>query len=464
LISIAPLFHERVLQEHRVKFAFPVDLTDRYGQFCPLLQNFRQNNETLTYLECLHSLFCGVLGYISPFDASELWELELNDRIYLGYFSAEKNQAKIEIIRETIPLKIEFDHSIDWLIIIGLEEISLYYKDYGNLFSQSFRFADLIEREKLELFYSIFCRRNLLGSPSLPNQARAYQLLEMTRSVEEKLSRDFYVYISALQQKLQRDISYRLQQLSIQEAGLDQKITRLILYRLILIQGLTDRGLLPRNLLQDAYNFVNPYVHQPVWVNFRAIFRWLEFGNQSQAIAPIDIEFFKTNDILDRVIHIGDELCRQMKEIIQFNLKNDIYPVLLGFLLVNLFSAQKVNFRKWRIHKLIQQALPTWNYLAKKIDLSNLVKVKCFDPECGIGLRLMMAFSFIQNLINQMEIDKEQEEMPLHKEVVSLISGIDRDEFKMEITKVVFYLNFGVKIELKDCHKIPENTNLITLE
>ncbi len=464
MISIAPLFHERVLKEHRVKFAFPPDLTDRYEQFCPLLQNARQNKEPLAYLECVHSLFCGVLGYISPFEASELWELDLGDRVYLGYFSVDNSQAKIEIIRGIMPLKIEFEQSIDWLIIMGLEDISIYYKDYGNLFGQSFKFTDLIERENLEFFYSVFCRRNLLGSPNIPNQARAYQLLEMTRSVEEKLGKEFYVYISTLQQKLQRDISYRLQQLSIQEEGLAQKITRLIIYRLILIQGLTDRGLLPRNLLQDAYNFVNPYVHQPVWVNFRAIFRWLEFGNQSQAIAPVDIEFFQTNDIIDRVIHIGDELCRQMKEIAQFNLKNDIYPVLLSFLLVNLFSDKKVNLRKWRSHKLIQQALPIWNNLTKKINFSNLKQVECFDPECGIGLRLMIAFLFFQNLFNQIQIDQKEQDITIEKRINNPISGIDRDEMKIEVTKLAFYLNFGVRIELSDRHKISENIIQITLQ
>lgn len=462
MIAIAPLFHARVLQEHRTKFAFPLDLIDRYRQFFHLLHNARQNKEPLAYLECIHGLFCGVLGYISPFEASELWEIDLNDRVYLGYFSPGNNQAKIEIIEGIMPLKIEFNQSIDWLIVMDLEFISLYYKDYGNLFSQGFSFTDLDEGENLELFYSIFCRRNLLGSPSLPNQARVYQLLERTRSVEEKLSREFYAYISSLEQKLQKDINYRLRQLSIQEEGLNQKITRLILYRLILIQSLTDRGLLPNNLLQDAYNFINPYVIQPIWVNFRAVFRWLEFGNPSQAIDPVDVEFFQTNETLDRVIHIGDELCRQMKEITQFNLKDDIYPVLLSFLLVNLFSVKKVNLSRWRSHKFIQQALPIWNSLADKISISNLEQVECFDPNCGIGLRLMVAFCFLYTLINQTNNYGTEQAMTT-KRIISRLSGIDRDEEKMEITKLVFYLNFGIKIELINRGKIPENTHLITL-
>ena len=441
MIPIAPLFHHRVLQEHRAKFAFPIDLTDRYHQFLPLLEEFRQTTETLVYLQLIHSLFCGVLGYISPFEGTELWEIDLTDRIYLGYFTPQGSQPKIQIVTGLEPFKINFDQGMDWLIVIDLDRISLYYKDYGNLFSQSFSFNDCRNREELELFYSIFCRRNLLGNIAQPSSTRAEQLLEMTKSIEGKLGRDFYNYVFSLKQKLQRDISYRLHHLSINEEGLDDRLTKLIIYRLVLIQGLTDRGLLPSNLLQDAYNFVNPYVIQPVWVNFRAVFRWLKQGNPQQGIPPLDIEFVKTNDILDRVIHIGDELCRQMKEIAQFNLKDDIYPVFLSFLLINLLAQKKINFKRWRSHKLIQQAISTWNYLAENFTTE---PIGYFDPECGMGLRLLVVFRFLQTFAHLMTFP----ETPTDGRLITLIQGNDPDEQKIPIVKLMFYLSANVKIEL----------------
>ncbi|PLS68781.1 MAG: hypothetical protein CV045_06025 [Cyanobacteria bacterium M5B4] len=465
---IVPLFHQRVLQDHRTKFAFPQDLTDRYQQFLGLLHQARSSNEAVVYIQAVHDLCSIVLGYQSPFAGTETWELDLTDRIYLGYFSADRSHPCIEILAGLMPFKIEFSPGIDWLIMTDFYQISLYYREFGSLFTQYFYFDELTDREQLELFYALFCRRNLLGSPHQPTQARVYQLLEMTVRVEDNLSRDCYRYLTQLQQKLCKDIAYRLQYLGNEQQDVTPQITRLILYRLILLQGMTDRGLLPGNLLQDAYSFHNPYVSQPVWINFRAVFRWLDQGNPHQGITPTGITFFEMNSILDREIHIGDELCRQMKEISQFNLKDDLHPVLLSFLLLSLVSNKKINLRKWRTHKLIQQASHTWNYLNDQLEPLNFHQLKqqqFVDLECGLGLRLFIAFILLKTYYNKRSSDAPAETMPTDRDILKQLWGIDRDQRRIEVTNLHFYLSLGITPHLySDRDNLPTNPRPIYLE
>ncbi|MCS6960465.1 MAG: hypothetical protein RMK91_10505 [Pseudanabaenaceae cyanobacterium SKYGB_i_bin29] len=401
MIPLAPLFHPRVLQEHCLKFAYPQDLTDRFGLFWGQLVAAQASDNPLDKWQAIHDLFCGVLGYRSPFAEGDSWELDLTDRIFWGYFSPSIYQPQGEILVSSAPVPLIFPASIDWLIVTDLNSIALYYREYGIVFSQVFQFAQLHDREQLERFYALFCRRNLLGNPSQPRQAKVYQLLELTEATEEELGQNFYRYCTQLYHNLTKDMHHRLAQLGVLTPQLDQQITRLLLHRLLIVQAFTDRGLLPPRLLQDAYNFINPYVHQPVWVNFRAVFRWLDQGNRQQNISPLGIKFFQFNEILDRLIHIGDELCRQMKEVGQFNLQQDVHPVLLIFILQRIYHHKKLTLKRWRSHKLWQQATNTWNRLLNQLQnrsVTEMQQVKFYAPHPSIGVSLAVVFVLLQTL------------------------------------------------------------------
>ncbi|MFN3360930.1 MAG: hypothetical protein ACK421_05825 [Pseudanabaenaceae cyanobacterium] len=454
MIPLAPLFHPRVLQEHRLKFAYPQDLTDRFSLFWGQLLIAQTSENPLDKWQAIHDLFCGVLGYQSPFAQQDTWDLDLSDRIFWGYFSPTTAQPQGEIVVANLPVPWQLGENVDWLIVTDLNSITLYYREYGLVFGQIFWFQSLQEREQLELFYALFCRRNLLGNPSQPRQAKIYQLLELTESTEEELGHNFYRYFSPLYQKLCKDMHYRLAQLGALTPNLEQQITRLLLHRLLILQAFTDRGLLPPHLLQDAYNFVNPYVPQPVWVNFRAVFRWLDQGNPHQNIAPLAVHFCQFNDILDRLIHIGDELCRQMKEIGQFNLQEDIYPLLLVFILQRVYSHKKLTLKRWRTHKLLQQSTPTWNRLLERLSplpVSDILSLKFYAPQGEFGLTLAVVLRLLQTLYG--------DAVPPSTIARQLYSP-DR-----ELTPLFLSIAFGQGIEIN--HSIPgerEDQHLVYLD
>ncbi|MFN5855189.1 MAG: hypothetical protein ACK456_04715, partial [Pseudanabaenaceae cyanobacterium] len=107
-----------------------------------------------------------------------------------------------------------------------------------------------------------------------------------------------------------------------------------LLNRVVFITFGETNGILPRYLMRDAYEFKNPYMDQPVWENYKAVFRWIRQGN-TRHIPPIsdyDYSLFLEDPVLDRELFVGDELCRQIKEINRFDLKEEVSGIVLACL------------------------------------------------------------------------------------------------------------------------------------
>ncbi|AFY69520.1 hypothetical protein Pse7367_1225 [Thalassoporum mexicanum PCC 7367] len=108
-----------------------------------------------------------------------------------------------------------------------------------------------------------------------------------------------------------------------------------LLDRIMFIAAGEDRQMLPTNLLKDAYEFENPYRPQPAWDNYKAIFNWV-YGGISRlnwSIPAYGSSLFQFDPLLDRDLFVGEEFCRQLKELTRFDFGEDISSTAIAYIL-----------------------------------------------------------------------------------------------------------------------------------
>jgi hypothetical protein len=481
------LFHTKPVSRRIGQFGFPENLSDRYQKIQKWVSFVAEGGEPnpQTDAEFLHDIFVDVLGYTSPFYAGvSIWELEFSPEPALGFFTETSAEVVVEIVfyRSGNPLdnssdnwlnyqqdnkpKLKHDSS-SWLIVVTYQAICLYHRDISGLFCQQFNLNSLTSVEQLKYFYFILCRRRLLtGTSQSREPSRTYQLLEESQQLELETAKSFYSQYAKIRAQLIKDFRYRLQLFyaralppvdsqALLQAKLDHDRIDLeaiakaqkLLNRILFIAFCEDNHLLPPGLIDDAYEFHNPYQEQPIWDNYKAIFRWIYQGNTTygKPIACYEISLFEADNILDRVLFVGDELCRQIKEISRFDFQEDISRTVLTHILdeavkdLALLQKDIQNLSKRRSSRYPSKVLihsesvkmTLREYLTKKLEppvsildteinvdassdraeheiatyarnlaywrshQQNLLQLKVLDRRCGSGIFLVTALNFL---------------------------------------------------------------------
>jgi hypothetical protein len=354
------LLHPKPLARRVSSFGFPRDLGDRFQVLHKWLRfaSDGKPSNLIAEAQFLHDIFVDILGYRSPFENSVgAWELELHPKPVLGFFAEDLVNVIVEISINTAEqgaiIKPEPEHeSTEWLVVLDYREICLYHRNVSSLFCQRFAWESLADLEQLKAFYFLLSRRTLLkGIANSEERSRTTQLLEESHQLESEILKNFYSHYSKIRGQLIKDFRYRIQTLAsspsedamIEVQSLDSnQVIEIAIYqaqkllnRILFVAYCEDRRLLPEHLIKDAYEFVNPYVEQPIWENYKAIFRWVRQGNSQHKI-PIEaypLSIFASDRLLDQVLFVGDELCRQIKEITRFDFDQDITRHMLTGLL-----------------------------------------------------------------------------------------------------------------------------------
>ncbi len=360
------LFHDKLLRRRLSSFGFPNHLSDRFRFIEKWLQFTAAGHmhNQLTEAEFLHDLFVEILGYRSPFhNDHQLAELEFHPAPALGFFGENCCDIVAEItISDRYQGKPEPRHpETEWLLVTDFQRLWLYHQNYPSLLAQSFIFEELADDEKMREFYFLLSRRTLLkGLPTSKEVSRTTQLLQECQQLENDVLRGFYQQYTKIRGQLIKDFRYRLRQSlhnspsatgattesAISDSKLDEDTSdqeqlmehealrnaQKLLNRVIFIAFGETNGILPRHLMRDAYEFKNPYIDQPVWENYKAVFRWIRQGN-SRHVPPIndyDYSLFSEDPVLDQELFVGDELCRQIKELNRFDLKEEVSAAVLA--------------------------------------------------------------------------------------------------------------------------------------
>jgi hypothetical protein len=377
------LFHPKPLAKRISSFGFPKDLGDRF-QIVQKWLSFASDGEPSNLLaeaQFLHDIFVDILGYKSPFESNGgAWELELHPHPALGFFTETSANVIAEIrvstAEEGAIIKPEPEHeTTEWLIVLDYREICLYNRNVSSLFCQRFTWNSLADLEQLKAFYFLLSRRTLLrGIANSEERSRTTHLLEESHQLESEILKNFYSHYCKIRSQLIKDFRYRLQLLAHPVENAENNLhvkaedaiaiaiyqAQKLLNRILFVAYCEDRALLPENLIKDAYEFANPYVEQPIWENYKAIFSWVQNGNTKYHI-PINaysFSLFASDRILDQALFVGDELCRQIKEIARFDFCEDITRHILTCLFdesireLSQYRKDLSNLSKRRIPKL----------------------------------------------------------------------------------------------------------------
>ncbi|MBD2179193.1 hypothetical protein H6F42_19915 [Pseudanabaena sp. FACHB-1998] len=513
------LFHPKPLARRVNSFGFPRDLGDRY-QIVQKWLGFAeagQPSNLIAEAQFLHDIFVDILGYKSPFETNGgNWELELHPKPALGFFTETAvnviAEIRVNTAEEGAIVKPPPEHeTTEWLIVLDYREICLYHRDVSGLFCQRFSWESLADLEQLKAFYFVLSRRTLLrGIANSEERSRTSQLLEESHQLEAEVLKNFYSHYYKIRSQLIKDFRYRLlllaQAPNPHQSSLDNqpqiKIedaisiaiyqAQKLLNRILFVACCEDRSLLPANLIKDAYEFVNPYVEQPIWENYKAIFSWVQNGNShyQNPVRAYPFSLFESDSILDNSLFVGDELCRQIKEIARFDFHEDITRHILTCLFdesikeLSQYRKDLGNLSKRRTPKLpcktILQSesviLTLQQHLGLKKDLvegdrhennlqdtlayckeyqQRLLNIKILHPKCGAGVFLATALEFliseherIHYLLTKFSDEFSKNEEIVHKtpsEVLLHILqhnlfGCDVVEESVEMTRLCLYL------------------------
>ena len=456
------LFHPKPLSRRVSSFGFPRDLGDRFQIINKWLcfANDGEPSNLIAEAQFLHDIFVDILGYRSPFETNGgTWELELHPHPALGFFTETSANVIAEIrvntAEEGAIVKPEPEHeTTEWFIVLDYREVCLYHRDVSSLFCQRFSWESLADLDQLKTFYFLLSRRTLLrGIANSEERSRTTQLLEESHQLESEVLKNFYSHYYKIRSQLIKDFRYRLlliaqtpntsnldvhpqinPQINVEDAiAIAIYQAQKLLNRILFVACCEDRHLLPENLIKDAYEFTNPYIEQPIWENYKAIFRWVQNGNPDYQtpISAYPFSLFERDRILDNALFVGDELCRQIKEIARFDFCEDVTRHILTCICdesikeLSQYRKDLGNLSKRRTPKLpckaILQSESVIRTLQQHLSLANLanddldsdrkfsqdtlayckeyqeclLKIKILHPKCGAGVFLATALEFL---------------------------------------------------------------------
>ncbi|AFY73626.1 hypothetical protein Syn7502_01564 [Synechococcus sp. PCC 7502] len=495
------LFHYKTLEKRMLSFGFPKNLSDRLQvikKWVAYIQSGNQPNP-VSDAEFIHDLCVDVLGYRSPFiPNTKTWELEFTPTPALGFFGTESSHVLAEIIIDDIWVQPQLNYATTaWVIVTNYKWIRLYARESIGIFYEQFNLEDIVDNyEYLKQFYFMLCRRTLLSANS-QEQSRLSKLLDESQTLIQDVINNFYYQYCKIRGELIKDFCYRLSSHSDLKSNLDLEFNHTnikfiaiakaqkLLNRILFISYAQNHHLLPNTLIINAFEFINPYIYQPIWANYKAIFSWIYKGNAGQSVFGYGSSLFEHDPILDELLFVGDELCRQIKELSRFNFYDDISDLAIAYILEELNKDVEIlkiqdSFKRKKLKypsKILQMYESVENLvksqLNRKVQLETssqinswtlhkivLENFKIYAPECKSGIFLVLALNILLRQYQQiydalnLESDPKVAVRVLPDQILqNQIYGSDRNSESVEITKLNLWL-----------HTITANQTLLDLD
>ena len=372
--SSNPLFHKKTLKNSVQQYDFPEDFQARHN----IVQNWIDKlesgildsvKETSLHGDFLRDIFQDVLGYQSVIQSeNQNWSIHAEKTISdgggsadgaLGLFTAtEGRKGKKKLIGRVIaPIELKgtksdidrpdpgrkesavdqgwryanYTQNCKWVIVSNYREIRLYQTSKTPVYFEKFTLKDLENIDNFQEFYFLLCSENFLPkSHKNDSLSRIDNLLQISNNAELEITKELYKeyksirvgLVQHLQKNGPKDIDNR-------DALFIEKSQKL-LDRVLFIAFSEDRGLLPRKTIAQAHDHKDKYNPRPVWDNYKAIFRWVDKGNDDPPIPGYNGGLFKNDPLLDEKIQVSDDLCSKLKELARFDFDTDISVDILG--------------------------------------------------------------------------------------------------------------------------------------
>ena len=339
-IERKPLFRPDVMHQHLVAFQLPeyiVTIRPSLTHWADLIASGRADklNEKELLPDFLTDFFVDLLGYTRPADGGQRYTLSREKHVQvdgkyadavLGDFNGrERPVVAVEGKGTKDPLDRPFagrkmsavdqcyryaiNLPCDWIIVTSMRQVRLYYKGADQLTYERFDVEALADNENL-LRQFVF----LLGAVRVvPTDGRShlYDLLAESEKVGRELTKKFYVQYGDMRQDAFARLCQDNPQVPPKTVLAD---TQKLLDRVLFCAFAEDRGLLPVDTIQKAYEHRDPYHPRPIYDNFRGLFQAINCGNAALGIHAYNGGLFAEDASLDH-LRVSDDVCAYFRDL-----------------------------------------------------------------------------------------------------------------------------------------------------
>ena len=339
-IERKPLFRPDVMHQHLVGFPLPESVAafrPSLVHWADLLASGRADklNEKELLPDFLTDFFVGLLGYTRPADGGQRYTLSREKRVQvdgkyadavLGDFNGhERPVLAVEGKGTKDPLDRPFagrkmsavdqcyryaiNLPCDWIIVTSMRQVRLYYKGADQRTYERFDVETLAGNEHLLRLF-VF----LLGADRVvpaAGRSHLYDLLAESDKVGRDLTKKFYVQYGDMRQDAFSRLCQDNPQVPPKVVLAD---TQKLLDRVLFCAFAEDRGLLPVDTIQKAYEHRDPYHPRPIYDNFRGLFQAIDGGNAALGIHAYNGGLFAPDASLDG-LQVSDEVCRYFRDL-----------------------------------------------------------------------------------------------------------------------------------------------------
>lgn len=545
-VTFPALFHGKTLQTALKAFEFPADLEARHAPVKNWATVLKSNSlkavkETSLHGDFLGDIFRDALGYRSIVGGQgQHWELHAEKHIdggggfadgAIGLFSAVTGSGGKQKLtgRVVAPIELKgtktdldtrhkgqespveqgwryanYTMGCRWVIVSNYRELRLYHTNKTPACCEQFFLEDLADLEAFKRFYFLLCRENFLpASAHEGDRSRLDELLAESNEAEEAITEKLYQDYKDVRQQLVQFFKGRYSKDWSDRQAEFIEAAQKVLDRILFIAFCEDRKLLPAKCLKEAHDFHNPYNRSSIWQRFKAIFRWVDQGNDQPPISGYNGGLFKLDPIVDQEIEVPDWLCTRLKNLTAYDFDTEVSVDVLGRIfeqsvtdleeLRSLAAGETYNVKQGKRKTQGVFYTPTWvtqymvetalgGYLSKRSALlrdrlqldaiperntkqrqaaelaylkawrEELKTIRVLDPACGSGAFLIAAFNFLARQYEKIntEIANLQggirEIFDLNKAILNQnLYGVDLSSESVEITKLSLWLQTAEK-------------------
>lgn len=340
-VEAKPLFRPDILRPHLLSFAWPANLSDSkaiLAKWATMLSTGRADKfkEQQLLPDFLTDIFCSVLGYVRPADHPDRFTISREKHVQvdgkyadavLGDFrhGSDKFVVALEGKGPLDPLdrpyagrkmsavdqgyRYAINLQCDWIIVTSMRQTRLYYKGTDQYTYERFDTERLATDDAL-LKRFLF----LLGADRVVPEVGVCHLnglLTTSEKAGKELTKEFYFRYAEMRQNAFEHLCRDNPTIPRNEL---LTATQKLLDRILFCAFCEDRGLLPAETIQRAYEHRDLYNPRPIWDNFRGLFRSIDTGNVGLNIPAYNGGLFAHDPGLDD-LNLSDGVCHYFREL-----------------------------------------------------------------------------------------------------------------------------------------------------
>ena len=224
------------------------------------------------------------------------------------------------------PVQQAWDYAIDtpgarWVLVSNCLEIRLYGFGRGRDAYEVFDLTKLDDPEEHARLWLMLSEGQVLGGA-------VDALLQETDSAYRDVTEELYKQYSALRDRL---IDFLVNTAEGPKVAALQaiEIAQKLLDRVLFIAFAQRTDLLPDRLLERAVKATNEFDPQPIWTNFRGLFRMVDRGHYDKAIPAYNGGLFAADPVVD-ALTLPDPLATDVAALGEWDYRREVPVTVLG--------------------------------------------------------------------------------------------------------------------------------------